>query len=41
MNDSGAEVIVILENFASVLEQVRAAAAVVRGGSLDLPPPHV
>ena len=26
---------------ASVLEQVRAAAAVVRGGSLDLPPPHV
>lgn len=26
---------------ASVLEQVRAAAAVVRGGSLDLPPPRL
>ena len=26
---------------ASVLEQVRAAAAIVRGGSLDLPPPRL
>jgi hypothetical protein len=26
---------------ASVLEQVRAAQAVVRGGSLDLPPPRL
>ena len=26
---------------ASVLEQVRAAAEIVRGGSLDLPPPQV